>query len=91
MESTRHQRAEYLIFRILIGKFMIIQTISKIFIPLCEFCSLGSSEVHQVQCVVDGVKLLIEMEKRLEAGKTFDDLIPSLPVPVAKTQVQIRL
>ena len=34
------------------------------------FYRLGSSEVEQVQCVVDGVKLLIEMEKRLEAGIT---------------------
>ncbi|CAM9499184.1 creatine kinase M-type-like [Lampetra fluviatilis] len=38
---------------------------------------LGSSEVHQVQLVVDGVKLLIEMEKKLEKGKTIDDLIPA--------------
>ncbi|XP_070571030.1 creatine kinase M-type-like [Ptychodera flava] len=37
---------------------------------------LGSSEVQQVQCVIDGVNLLIEMEKRLEAGKSVDDLIP---------------
>jgi len=37
---------------------------------------LGSSEVEQVQQVVDGVKLLIEMEKALEAGKPIDDLIP---------------
>ncbi len=26
--------------------------------------------------VVDGVKLLVDMEKRLEAGKAIDDLIP---------------
>ncbi|XP_032811850.1 creatine kinase M-type-like [Petromyzon marinus] len=38
---------------------------------------LGSSEVQQVQLVVDGVKLLIEMEKKLEKGKTIDDLIPA--------------
>jgi creatine kinase len=38
---------------------------------------LGCSEVSQVQYVVDGVNLLIEMEKRLEAGKSIDDLIPA--------------
>jgi len=38
---------------------------------------LGSSEVQQVQIVVDGVNLLIEMEKRLERGRSINDLIPS--------------
>ena len=37
---------------------------------------LGSSEVEQVQCVVDGVNLLIEMEKKLEGGESIDSLIP---------------
>lgn len=37
---------------------------------------LGSSEVEQVQLVVDGVKLLVEMEKRMEGGQSIDDLIP---------------
>lgn len=37
---------------------------------------LGSSEVEQVQCVINGVKLLIEMEKRLEKGESINDLIP---------------
>ncbi|XP_064632252.1 creatine kinase, flagellar-like isoform X2 [Lineus longissimus] len=37
---------------------------------------LGSSEVQQVQMVVDGVGLLIQMEKRLMAGESVDDLMP---------------
>ncbi|CAD5118178.1 DgyrCDS6908 [Dimorphilus gyrociliatus] len=37
---------------------------------------LGFSEVQLVQWVVDGVKLLIEMEKKLEKGEKIDDLIP---------------
>nr|AAS72894.1 creatine kinase CK1 [Tethya aurantium] len=37
---------------------------------------LGHSEVSLVQKVVDGVDLLIKMEKRLEVGKSIDDLIP---------------
>ena len=38
---------------------------------------LGFSEVELVQMVVDGVKLLIEMEKHLEKGQSIDDLIPA--------------
>ena len=37
---------------------------------------LGSSEVELVQKVVNGVKLLILMEKTLEDGKSIDNLIP---------------
>jgi len=38
---------------------------------------LGYSEVELVQFLVDGVKLLIQMEKAMAAGKTIDDLIPA--------------
>ena len=38
---------------------------------------LGFSEVELVQGVIDGVNLLIEMEKRLEKGGNIDDLIPA--------------
>lgn len=38
---------------------------------------LGSSEVAQVQCVVDGVKLMVEMEKKLEKGESIDSMIPA--------------
>ncbi|KAK1150446.1 creatine kinase, brain b [Acipenser oxyrinchus oxyrinchus] len=38
---------------------------------------LGFSEVDLVQMVVDGVKLLVEMEKRLEKGQSIDDLMPA--------------
>ncbi|CAG12713.1 unnamed protein product [Tetraodon nigroviridis] len=38
---------------------------------------LGSSEVEQVQLVVDGVKLMVEMEKKLEKGESIDDMIPA--------------
>uniref|UniRef100_A0A8C4GLU9 creatine kinase n=1 Tax=Dicentrarchus labrax TaxID=13489 RepID=A0A8C4GLU9_DICLA len=38
---------------------------------------LGFSEVELVQMVVDGVKLLVEMEKKLEKGQSIDDLIPA--------------
>lgn len=38
---------------------------------------LGSSEVEQVQMVVDGVQLLVDMEKRCEKGESIDDLLPA--------------
>lgn len=38
---------------------------------------LGSSEVEQVQMVVDGVKLMVEMEKKLEQNQPIDDMIPA--------------
>uniref|UniRef100_A0A8B9NDW3 Creatine kinase M-type n=2 Tax=Accipitriformes TaxID=2558200 RepID=A0A8B9NDW3_9AVES len=38
---------------------------------------LGFSEVEQVQMVVDGVKLLVEMEKKLEQNQPIDDMIPA--------------
>ena len=38
---------------------------------------IGSSEVAQVQCVVDGVKLMVEMEKKLEKGEAIDSMIPA--------------
>uniref|UniRef100_UPI00398E9F04 creatine kinase M-type n=1 Tax=Pristiophorus japonicus TaxID=55135 RepID=UPI00398E9F04 len=38
---------------------------------------LGFSEVEQVQMVVDGVKLMVEMEKKLEKGQSIDDLMPA--------------
>ncbi|XP_056283095.1 creatine kinase, brain a isoform X1 [Pseudoliparis swirei] len=37
---------------------------------------LGFSEVELVQTVVDGVKLLVQMEKKLETGESIDDIMP---------------
>ena len=37
---------------------------------------LGSSEVDQVQKVVDGVKLLVSMEKKLEKGESINETLP---------------
>ncbi|KAL0626067.1 Creatine kinase B-type [Plecturocebus cupreus] len=37
----------------------------------------GFSEVELVQTVVDGVRLLIEMEQRLKQGQAVDDLMPA--------------
>ena len=37
---------------------------------------IGFSEVQLVQKVVDGVKLLVSMEKALESGEQIDDQIP---------------
>lgn len=39
--------------------------------------TFGISEVELAQLVVDGVKLLITMEKRLESGRDIDEVVPS--------------
>ena len=38
---------------------------------------LGFSEVELVQQVIDGVKILVDMEKALEGGNAIDNLIPT--------------
>lgn len=40
---------------------------------------LGFSEVELVQKVIDGVNLLIAMEKRLDNNRPINDLVPSTP------------
>jgi len=47
---------------------------------------LGFSEVELVQQVVDGVKLLIEMEKKKEKKQPIDDLLPENFVEEAEDQ-----
>ncbi|XP_051237279.1 zgc:172076 [Dicentrarchus labrax] len=42
-----------------------------------NMATFGVSEVRLTQLVVDGVKLLISMEKRLEAGRDIDELVPT--------------
>lgn len=39
--------------------------------------TIGLTEVEFAQIVVDGVKLLIRMENRLEDGGGIDDLVPA--------------
>uniref|UniRef100_A0A3Q2Y3Q0 creatine kinase n=1 Tax=Hippocampus comes TaxID=109280 RepID=A0A3Q2Y3Q0_HIPCM len=39
---------------------------------------LGFSEVELVQMVIDGVKVLVEMEKRLEIQEPIDNLMPTV-------------
>lgn len=38
---------------------------------------LGFSEVELVQMVVDGVRLMVEMEKKLEKGQSIDSIMPA--------------
>lgn len=41
---------------------------------------IGHSEAELVQTMVNGIKKLIEMEKKLEKGEAIDELIPKEPV-----------
>ncbi|XP_017539254.2 zgc:172076 isoform X1 [Pygocentrus nattereri] len=44
---------------------------------ICNRQTIGLTEVELTQLVVDGVNLLIRMEKRLENNEGFDDLVPA--------------
>lgn len=44
---------------------------------VCNVATFGMSEVGVAQLVVDGVKLIIAMEKQLEAGGDIDHLVPT--------------
>lgn len=44
---------------------------------MCNVATFGVSEVGLTQLVVDGIKLLIAMEKQLEGGGDIDQLVPS--------------
>lgn len=44
---------------------------------VCNVATFGMSEVGVAQLVVDGVKLIIAMEKRLEAAEDIDHLVPT--------------
>ena len=41
---------------------------------------LGKTEVEIVQSVTNSLQHIINMEKRLESGKSIDDLMPELEV-----------
>lgn len=45
--------------------------------------------MEQVQCVIDGVETLIEMEKKLENSQSIEDLIPSGKKMAAKEEKQV--
>uniref|UniRef100_A0A667XUQ6 creatine kinase n=1 Tax=Myripristis murdjan TaxID=586833 RepID=A0A667XUQ6_9TELE len=53
------------------------ETHSLLFIYFYNAATFGPSEVALTQLVVDGVKLLIAMEKRLECDGGIDDLVPT--------------
>lgn len=42
-----------------------------------NMATFGVNEVGLTQLVVDGVKLLIAMEKRLKDGRDIDELVPT--------------
>nr|CCA27873.1 creatine kinase putative [Albugo laibachii Nc14] len=45
---------------------------------------IGKSEVELVQTMIDGVSKLIELEKELELGKTYQEVLASMGITVAE-------
>ncbi len=65
-------------FNSVILTFMVACKLEYIMYYILYLIFLGI-QVEFVQLVIDGLNKLIEMEKRLEEGKSIDDLIPPGP------------
>uniref|UniRef100_UPI0037E7CB4D creatine kinase M-type isoform X1 n=2 Tax=Semicossyphus pulcher TaxID=241346 RepID=UPI0037E7CB4D len=70
----RHRRLEDVLKRL---RMCMDKTESPALYRVSNVASFGVSEVGLTQLVVDGVKLLIAMEKRLEGGGDIDELVPT--------------
>ncbi|XP_041641103.1 zgc:172076 [Cheilinus undulatus] len=71
---SRHRRAQDILRRLRVS---MERTESPALYRVSNVATFGVSEVELTQLVVDGVKLLIAMEKRLEDGRDIDDLVPA--------------
>ncbi|XP_075907501.1 creatine kinase B-type isoform X2 [Nelusetta ayraudi] len=69
-----HRRAEDVIARL---RLHMEKTECPALFCVCNVATFGMSEVGVAQLVVDGVKLIIAMEKRLEAGGDINHLVPT--------------
>ncbi|XP_062244333.1 zgc:172076 isoform X1 [Platichthys flesus] len=70
----RHKRLQDILQRL---RIRLNRTESSLLCLVSNTVTFGLSEVEVTQLVVDGVKLLISMEKRLEVGGVIDDLLPT--------------
>ncbi|XP_060919963.1 zgc:172076 isoform X2 [Labrus mixtus] len=70
----RHRRVEDVLKRL---RLSMDGTESPVLYRVSNVSTFGVSEVGLTQLVVDGVKLLVAMEKRLEGGGDIDDLVPT--------------
>ncbi|XP_053191550.1 zgc:172076 [Scomber japonicus] len=70
----KHKRLQDVLKRL---RIRMDQTESPALYCVSNMATFGPSEVELTQVVVDGVKLLIAMEKRLEGGGDIDDIVPT--------------
>ncbi|XP_045904358.1 zgc:172076 isoform X2 [Micropterus dolomieu] len=70
----QHKRLQDVLKRL---RICIDRTESPALYCVSNAATFGVSEVGLTQLVVDGVKLLIAMEKRLEGGRDIDELVPT--------------
>ncbi|KAM7008874.1 creatine kinase M-type [Tautogolabrus adspersus] len=70
----RHRRVEDILKRL---RICMDSTESPAMHRVSNVATFGMSEVGLTQLVVDGVKLLVAMEKRLERGADIDELVPT--------------
>ncbi|XP_034445721.1 creatine kinase B-type [Hippoglossus hippoglossus] len=70
----RHKRLQDILKRL---RIRLNKTESSVLYRVSNTVTFGLSEVEVTQLVVDGVKLLIAMEKRLEVDRDIDELVPT--------------
>nr|XP_046233191.1 zgc:172076 isoform X2 [Scatophagus argus] len=70
----KHNRLQDILRRL---RIRMDKTDSPMLYHVCNAATFGVSQVGLTQLVVDGVKLLIAMEKRLEGGRDIEELVPT--------------
>ncbi|XP_050926910.1 zgc:172076 isoform X2 [Lates calcarifer] len=70
----KHKRLQDVLKRL---RICMDRTESSALYVVSNAATIGLSEVELTQLVVDGVKLLIAMEKRLEVDRDIDELVPT--------------
>ncbi|XP_069386160.1 creatine kinase M-type isoform X2 [Paralichthys olivaceus] len=73
-QLPRHKRLQDILKRL---RMRLDKTESSALYLVSNTATFGLSEVELTQLVVDGVKLLIAMEKRLEVDRDIDELVPT--------------
>ncbi|XP_042188619.1 creatine kinase M-type isoform X2 [Callorhinchus milii] len=77
---SKHQKFSEILQRLRLERHFIGDThtsAEKNIYSICNSDTIGFTEVELLQMVVDGIKLLITMDKCIEQGAVVDDLIPA--------------
>uniref|UniRef100_A0A8C4SZV4 creatine kinase n=1 Tax=Erpetoichthys calabaricus TaxID=27687 RepID=A0A8C4SZV4_ERPCA len=73
---SKHPKFEDILGRLCLGEISVCASESGV-CTIFNKCTAGVTEVELLQLVVDGIKLLIAMDKSLELGEAIDSLYPT--------------